>query len=191
MYNEAQDKLLRRNVENYEAKEKSKEKDVNEVIDRISFAQTAKTYMFNDDLTNEHNLANNFSNPTIDNADFNNTYIKKSSDVCEEIPKEYVTETIKYINNLNLKDKEIKGAKDRISQDKYDEKLEILMNRAKTTLVFKGIPKETFNIVQARLLQSKSINKLDPIKVRESKICKSILNHIFTAKLKIDHVRYV
>ena len=113
-------------------------------------------------------------------------FINKSTDKRQEIPKNYVKDTLEHIKNLKLKEKKINGADQKISVDQYEKKLETLVNRSKTTLVFKGITKETYNIIQAKLYQQKRLNALDPIKKREAMVSKSVIAHILTTRLKIN-----
>ena len=186
---EEENRILRQSGENHDHMVNKEKNDAKEIMNLATYASITKTYMLNENLE-ELKDADKYENTSIDNAEFHDNYIKKSIDDRKEIPKEYVINALNYIKEqkvkYNTKDKIIKGSNDIISSHNYDNKLEELINKAKTTLVFKGIKTEVFNKFQAKLLQSKVVNMLQSKTIRESKVSKSIISHILSVKLKIE-----
>ena len=95
-----------------------------------------------------------------------------------------------YIKSRNYTDKVPKDSDKVISQESYDEKLDTVIQKTKSTIVIRGTKHDVFNTVKQNLINNNKISKVESLKIQDEKTIKSILCHTFIQKLKMDPLSY-
>ena len=102
----------------------------------MSYAQDIKAYLINEDNDGD-NIISDLKNKSVDNATYKKI-ITTNNDNRIDLPPNIVYEAQLYIKDYNINKKEVKKKIEVMSQQEFNDRLEKVLNKTKSTIVIRG-----------------------------------------------------